>query len=510
MNTPWSNWRLGHLTDFCTGRRILNHLGRRRLIERRTGRWFAELLDDPSRAPLERERDTLLEPVRSKLYDDRVAMLPPEIQTVIRKPERTRSVEEQKIADDYFPILRIDGDKIDEVLTEDLRKKDRELRRRIDDLTQAIRRTNAPVLPIFHTVEADPDRAREQRYILTSADPSRSETNRPVNPGWPFVRGTIDFREGRVEAFADWLTSPDNPLFARVAVNRLWQWHFGEGLHRQPSDFGHQAGKPSHPELLDWLSATFVENQWSIKSMHRLIVLSASYQQSSAPNPSYVELDPNNKYLWRYNLRRMDFEELHDSLLVITGELDRTRGGQPVAISSEAFAKRRSVYTMIDRTNPPELLTQFDFPSPDVSSGRRYETLVPQQALFLMNSPMVIETARKLVDRPAFADLKTDDLRVTSLYLAIFQRWPTKTEVDIGLRYVKANPTGQDVVLSAALPAAKASTRDARMAEKKAKAPKASPKFNPQVGGVFDNRPLDAWAKLAHALFQSNEAMFYN
>jgi len=123
---------------------------------------------------------------------------------------------------------------------------------------------------------------------------------------------------------------------------------------------------------------------------------------------------------------------------------------------------------------------------------------------------MVIETARKLVDRPAFADLKTDDLRVTSLYLAIFQRWPTKTEVDIGLRYVKANPTGQDVVLSAALPAAKASTRDARMAEKKAKAPKASPKFNPQVGGVFDNRPLDAWAKLAHALFQSNEAMFYN
>ena len=105
----------------------------------------------------------------------------------------------------------------------------------------------------------------------------------------------------------------------------------------------------------------------------------------------------------------MDFEELHDSLLAITGELNLTYGGKPIAISTDDFAKRRSIYTMIDRANPPELLTQFDFPSPDVASGRRYETLVPQQALFLMNSPMVIETARKLVDRPAFDELKNDE-----------------------------------------------------------------------------------------------------
>ena len=208
------------------------------------------------------------------------------------------------------------------------------------------------------------------------------------------------------------IADPKNPLTARVMVNRMWQQHWGTGFVETPDDLGNMSSTPTHPELLDWLSATFVENKWSIKSLHRLIVLSAAYQQSSLNNPKFAELDPNNKLLWRYNLRRMDFEEVHDSLLAITGELDLTYGGKPVAISSEGFAKRRAVYTLIDRTNPAELLTQFDFPSPDVASGRRYETLVPQQALFLMNSPMVIETARKLVDRPAFAEVDTDEKRV--------------------------------------------------------------------------------------------------
>ena len=190
------------------------------------------------------------------------------------------------------------------------------------------------------------------------------------------------------------IADPKNPLTARVIVNRIWQQHWGRGFVDTPDDLGNMASPPTHPELLDWLAATFVENKWSLKSLHKLIVMSAAYRQSSLNNPRSAEIDPDNRLLWRYNLRRMDFEELHDSLLAITGELDRKHGGKPVPIGSQAFAKRRAVYTMIDRTNPPELLTQFDFPSPDVSSGRRYETLVPQQALFLMNSPMVIETAR--------------------------------------------------------------------------------------------------------------------
>ncbi|WP_414664082.1 DUF1553 domain-containing protein [Horticoccus sp. 23ND18S-11] len=337
-----------------------------------------------------------------------------------------------------------------------------------------------------------------RRFLeILSADPKK-------RPEWKDGSGRVQL----AQAIAD----PKNPLTARVFVNRMWQQHWGVGFVETPDDLGNMSSPPTHPELLDWLASTFMENKWSIKALHRTIVLSAAYQQSGQTNPVYAEKDPNNKLLWRYNLRRMDFEELHDSLLVITGELDRTYGGRPVAISSENFAKRRSVYTLIDRTNPPELLTQFDFPSPDVASGRRYETLVPQQALFLMNSPMVIETARKLVDRPAFAEVKSDEERVTLLYLAIFQRWPTRQEVDLGLKYVKSNPAGTDVALTSEMPAAQITARDARIAAKKAEnSKKQQGRFNVQVGGVYDNKtPLDAWTKLAHALFQSNEAMFYN
>ena len=210
------------------------------------GRARAEL--ERLRAPLERERDSLLEPYRRRLHDERVAMLPPEVQSVVRKPERERSVAEQKVADDYFPILRIDDDKVDEVLSPEVRQRARDLRRRIDEASRDIPAAKGPVIPVFHTVETDPERARQPRHVLTSADPERPETGRPVSPGWPLARGPHDFREGRVEAFADWLTSPGNPRFARVAVNRLWQWHFGEGLHREPSDFGRQAANPTTPD----------------------------------------------------------------------------------------------------------------------------------------------------------------------------------------------------------------------------------------------------------------------
>ncbi|MSU51062.1 MAG: DUF1553 domain-containing protein [Opitutus sp.] len=306
------------------------------------------------------------------------------------------------------------------------------------------------------------------------------------------------------------IADPKNPLTARVMVNRMWQQHWGVGFVETPDDLGNMSSAPTHPELLDWLAATFVENKWSIKSLHRLIVLSAAYQQSGANNPAFAERDPNNKFLWRFNLRRLDFEEMHDSLLAVAGELNRTYGGRPVDIGTSQFAKRRAVYTLIDRGNPPELLTQFDFPSPDVASGRRYETLVPQQALFLMNSPMVIETARKLVDRPAFAELKSDEERVTLLYLAIYQRWPTKQEVALGLQYVKTNPTGTAIALPADAPQAKITARDARPMAKKEIYSKKKGRYNIDVGGVYDNKPLDAWTKLAHALFQSNEAIFYN
>ncbi|MBM3851781.1 MAG: DUF1553 domain-containing protein [Verrucomicrobia bacterium] len=399
--------------------------------------------------------------------------------------------------------------RLDPKLRQQLQRTEREFHRDVADLE-----IKHPGAPARANALQDVPRSRDYPVLIRGEVANRGDIvpRRFLDILSPDPRKRSEWHEGSGRwQLALAIADAKNPLTARVLVNRIWQQHWGAGFVETPDDLGNMSSTPTHPELLDWLAATFVENNWSLKALHRQIVLSAAYQQSSRNNPKSVEIDPDNRLLWRYNLRRLDFESLHDSLLAITGELDRTRGGNPVAISSEGFAHRRAVYTLIDRTNPPELLTQFDFPSPDVASGRRYQTIVPQQALFLMNSPMVIETARKLVDRPAFAELKSDDERVTLLYLAIFQRWPTKAEVALGLRYVKANPTGTDVVLTADLPPQELSARAARLAAKKAQSPKQAGRFNPQVGGVYDNRtPLDAWAKLAHALFQTNEAMFFN
>ena len=209
---------------------------------------------------------------------------------------------------------------------------------------------------------------------------------------------------GRLELARD-IASPTNPLTGRVLVNRVWQHLFGTGFVPTPDDLGNQSAAPTHPELVDYLASRFIEDGWSVKKLIRLIVLSSTYQESGLTNPKYADVDPDNKLHWRYNLRRLDFEAVHDSILAISGTLDLKMGGRPVPISSGEFASRRAVYTFIDRANPAEILTQFDVPNPSVVSGRRYETIVPQQALFLMNSPLVIETSRKLTHSTEFLEI---------------------------------------------------------------------------------------------------------
>jgi hypothetical protein len=325
-------------------------------------------------------------------------------------------------------------------------------------------------------------------------------------PEWNNGSGRVDL----ARAIAD----PKNPLTARVFVNRLWQQHFGVGFVTTPDDLGNMSVPPANPELLDWLATRFVESGWSIKQLQRTIVLSSTYQQASTANPAAVAMDPDNKLLWRANLHRLDFEEIYDSLLAIAGTLDRTVGGKSVMPSSDSFGTRRSLYTYIDRRNPPELLTQFDFPNPDTPSGKRYQTTVPQQALFLMNSPLVVETARKLTHRPEFAELETDTNRVTSLYLAIFQRPPTEQEVELGVRYVRANPAGK--ALDVPEPPAQKTAREKAIEDRRARQAALNPKIKyaadqrPVGSNIMPAGPEDAWTKLAHALFQTNEVMFVN
>jgi cytochrome c553 len=320
---------------------------------------------------------------------------------------------------------------------------------------------------------------------------------------------------GRLE-LARAIASPTDPLTARVLVNRVWQQHFGNGFVTTPDDLGNQSAPPNNPELLDYLASRFVEEGWSIKRLQRLIMLSSVYLETSTGNPKYADQDPDNKLQWRYNVRQLDFEEMHDSILAIAGTIDLTVGGRPVPIGSEGFATRRAVYAFIDRRNPAEILTQFNFPNPSVPTGKRFLTQVPQQQLFLMNSPLVIETARKLVHSPEFQEQTSDELRVATLYLAVFQRPPTPEETKLCLRYVDSNPGGTSTDAPASTVqserASKAAEMQAKLADNSMQnlRRKNALQVEPGAAAFKSRAPLDAWTKLAHGLFQTDEAMFLN
>ncbi len=245
----------------------------------------------------------------------------------------------------------------------------------------------------------------------------------------PFQKGS-----GRLE-LAEAVASRQNPLTARVLVNRVWLHHFGAGLVRTPSDFGLRSEPPTHPQLLDYLASRFMAEGWSLKKLHRLIMLSSVYQQSSEDNPRCAKLDPNNQLLWRMNRQRLDFEAMRDTLLAVAGRLDLTSGGHAVDITTEPYSTRRTVYGYIDRQNLPGLFRTFDFASPDSTSPRRFLTTVPQQALFLMNSPFVVQQAKGLVQRLEFQQLRADDQRVRFLYQEAFQRQPTGEEIELARQF---------------------------------------------------------------------------
>lgn len=187
-----------------------------------------------------------------------------------------------------------------------------------------------------------------------------------------------------------WRLPTRNPLTARVIVNRVWMHHFGAGIVRTPSDFGIRGTPPSHPELLDYLASHFMQEGWSLKTLHRQILLSAVYQQASVLRPDQQEKDPENKLLWRKNPLRLEFEPMRDSWLAVAGDLDFKLGGHGFDIQQSVGQGRRSVYAFIDRQDLPQLFRTFDFASPDVSVAQRPQTTIPQQALFALNSPFLV------------------------------------------------------------------------------------------------------------------------
>jgi mono/diheme cytochrome c family protein len=430
----------------------------------------------------------------------------PVISTVANTPEyrdyyekRMALQRQEKELEAKFAAMR-KGPKRDRQAIQDLQK---EIRQNVTRTTQL--ELNHAAAPARAMVLEDVPRPKDSPVFIRG----EAENKGPIVPrrflevlSGP-VRPEFKSGSGRLELAAA-ITSKNNPLTARVMINRIWLHHFGEGFVNTPDDFGTMSESPTHPELLDYLASRFMEEGWSITKMHKLIMMSSVYQQSSANNPRYALIDPQNRLLWRANIRRLEFEPLRDSLLAIGGSLDRMMYGHSVILNTEPYSTRRTIYGFIDRQSPADVLVNFDFANPDMTNGKRHQTTVPQQALFFMNSPLVVESAKKLVSRSDFSALSSDEERIRFLYLSLYQRLPSSEEIHLGLDFISQQPS-QERVVSAA-PAAFANPRrpNAAMAANRPNVKR--PGLQPQKSRA----PLTAWQEYAHALVQGNEFSFVN
>ncbi len=248
---------------------------------------------------------------------------------------------------------------------------------------------------------------------------------------------------GRQE-LASWVVSKSNPLTARVIVNRVWQWHFGTGLVRTPNNFGILSEPPSHPELLDWLATRFVEEGWSLKKLHRFMVLSATYQQSSLVGMDLLALDPDNRWLGRYSSHRLDAEAIRDSMLFVTGRLDLSHEGPA---TDNLNTSRRSLYVQTARWDRNNFGSLFDAANPDASVEKRDTSTVAPQALFLLNHDFVNSQAGYLADRVIREAASDNDARIRRLFELTLSRPPTEKEWGVARRLLGNQPKGDPKTL---------------------------------------------------------------
>ncbi len=279
----------------------------------------------------------------------------------------------------------------------------------------------------------------------------RGDVTRPgpaVTGGWPEVLGPTPVKPdglSRVE-FTRWLTSRDNPLTARVWVNRLWQWHFGQAIVTTPSDFGTRGAAPTHPELLDWLAVELMENGWSTKHLHRLIVHSATYRQRRLHDAANAAVDPGNELLWNWPRRRLEAEAIRDSVLVATGELDRSIGGPSVPPRREEKTLRRTLYLYQRRSEMPTAMTMFDSPELVTSCPQRGVSTVALQPLYLLNSDFMIRRAEALANRVRLAAADDED-RLEIAFMDTLGRGPSDAERKQALRLLEANRNSPDTLV---------------------------------------------------------------
>ena len=373
--------------------------------------------------------------------------------------------------------------------------------------------TSHPGAPAHAMVVADKSKAQNSPIFIRGQQTVKGdivqrgflEILSPDHKPVPFTKGS-----GRLE-LAEAIASKSNPLTARVLVNRVWMHHFGEGFIRTPDDLGVMSEKPTHPELLEYLANYVMEKNWSMKALHKLIVMSRVYQVSSHTRPDFAVKDPENRLLWRANVRRLDFESTRDSLLVFSGQLDRILGGKPVNLTDEPYSFRRSVYGYVDRGNLPDLMAHFDFSDPDMANSKRTTTVVPQQALFLMNSPMVVDISRKILGRPEIQNAGADVSKIMAIYRVIFQRTATPAEVQMSMAFIQkeaAQQTQVDEGMKGKLVVA--AKRAEQRNQRKAAGNDAKFGAIKNEGSTVERKPLSPWETYVQALLFANEAAYLN
>jgi hypothetical protein len=409
---------------------------------------------------IQAKMDAILQPVIDKLEDDRLSGFVPETRVSIMKAANERTAYDRWIY--HRNLWTMQGRTRNAVNR--LKQKDPEKYLEYQELEADLKKFDKqkPKEPGYLSAITELGHAdAPPTYVLFKGIYDRKLDE--VQPGFPalFTDEKPDIKptatsSGRRTALANWITDPKNPLTARVFVNRVWGQYFGRAIVESVGDFGKMSVKPTHPELLDYLSHSFVnDGHWSIKTLQRQILLSSTYRQSSAPREDALEKDPQNKLLSVFPRQRLDAEQIRDSLLQVAGLLDETIGGAPVYPPAPNFANqagfnentwktsenprdqnRRSVYIFVKRNNPYPLLDTFDWANPQVVHGKREVTTTAPQALALINSDLVYAWSQSLAGRVLRETPDKDNARIARLFEVLYSREPTKAEAKTLLAFL--------------------------------------------------------------------------
>jgi hypothetical protein len=414
--------------------------------------------------PLKDALAELEKPYRDRIYQAKIAKLPSYVRTALETPEEKRTEGQKLNAAQVKNTLKVE----DFELVASLNDADCRKRQAILDQMEALDKQKPQPLPTAMSI-SEPGKDAPPSYFLHRGSPGAKGSL--MKPGVLTVatEGEWSAPEAPAEAstsyrrlaLANWIASKDNPLTARVMVNRIWQHHFGEGLVRSTNNFGKTGDRPTHPELLDWLAVEFMNRGWSIKAMHRMLMNSEAYQRSSDDSKAEAEKDPENRYLWRMPRRRLEAEAIRDAVLAVAGNLDRTVGGpavfpyiDPALFQSSSKRTwngkpdtdpstwRRSVYVFQKRSIPLPMLEVFDKPDSVSSCARRNRSTIAPQALILMNNAFVRMEAEKFAERLKADAGSSAEAQVKRAFELALSRPPSHAELERSIAFVQAGSGG--------------------------------------------------------------------